>query len=280
MKSPIPPLIAGFFCLAMTSHAALIAHYKFDETSGTSAVDELGVTNGVIGSGVTINQTGKSGGAYLFPDNIADSGIVDMGNAAFFSSISNQVTYSVWMNSTDSDANRNTIIFSGSDTVANSYMDLGMSGETANDGPATARNRPSGANSAVTPAKSAQQTGILGGTTRIDDGLWHHLAMTVNLTTGILTLYVDGVSAATQDFNAGVVAFPIFNNFEIGRLGRQGSKADAYGGLVDDVQVYNTALSAPEISYLFNNPGQAVPEPAAFALAGLGLLVLVQRKRG
>ena len=282
MKQTLLLIATGICGLAMSSHAALIAHYKFDELTGTSAVDELGGTSGVIGSSVTIGQTGKAGGAYLFPDLATTAGIVDMGNASFFSGAgglnsSTQVTYSLWMSSTDSDTNRNTILYSGSDTVANTYQDIGMSGETnatinTVDGAASARNRPAG-------AVIAQQTGIFSSPTVIHDGNWHHLALTVDLSTSTMILYVDGVASATQNFAAGTVLFPVFNNFEIGRLGRQGSPTDAFGGLVDDVQVYNTALNSTDVQYLFNNPGVAVPEPGVFGLAGLGLLVLTFRRR-
>ena len=114
---------------------------------------------------------------------------------------------------------------------------------------------------------------------RIDDGTWHHLAMTVDLGTSTMNLYVDGLLADTQNFSTGAVAFPGFNNFEIGRLGRSATKVDGYTGLVDDVQVYNTALSASDVAFLAANPGVAVPEPTAFALAGLGLLSLFRRRR-
>ncbi len=282
MKSKILLIACGIAVSAMSSHAALIAHYKFDEVTGTSAADQLGGTPGVIGSSVTIGQTGIAGGAYLFPDLATTAGIVDMGNASFFSGTgglnsSSQVTYSLWMKSSDSDTNRNTILYSGSDTVANTYQDIGMSGETnvginTVDGAASARNRPVG-------AVIAQQTGIFSTPTVIHDDTWHHLALTVDLTTATMVLYVDGVAAATQTFSSGTVLFPVFNNFEIGRLGRQGSPTDSYGGLVDDVQVYNNALTGGEVLYLYQNPGVAIPEPGALALGGLGLLFLTFRRR-
>ncbi|RYD44652.1 MAG: PEP-CTERM sorting domain-containing protein [Verrucomicrobiaceae bacterium] len=286
MKKTFLLIASGICCLAASSHAALIAHYKFDELTGSSAIDELGGTSGLIGSGVVIGQTGIGGGnAYLFPDAATQAGIVDMGNASFFSGAnglnsSTQVTYSVWMNSTDSDANRNTVLYSGSDTVANSYQDIGMSGEvnaTINsaDGAASARNRPAG-------ATIPQQTGVFSSPTTLHDGNWHHLALTVDLTTATMVLYVDGVASATQSFGTATVLFPVFNNFEIGRLGRTGGSGatDAFGGLIDDVQVYNTALAAQDVLYLFQNPGESVPEPSVIAFAGLGLLSLAFRRRG
>lgn len=273
----IATCICGF---AATGQAALLAHYQFDEAAGaTLAVDQLGGTSGAIGGSVVTGVAGISGSAYQFPDLATQAGIVDMGNASFFAgstglNASSQVTYSVWMNSTDSDANRNTILYSGSDTTANSYQDLGMSGETTSDGTASARSRPVG-------ASIPQQTGIFSSTTTIHDGNWHHLAMTVDLTSSTMNLYVDGVLTNTQDMTGGAVLFPVFNNFEVGRLGRTGGSGptDAYGGLVDDVQIYNTALSASDIGFLFANPGTAVPEPSVIALAGFGLLSLAYRRR-
>ena len=40
-------------------------------------------------------------------------------------------------------------------------------------------------------------------------------------------------------------------------------KSDAFGfkGLIDDVQLYSTALSAANITTLFENPGVALAEP-------------------
>ncbi|MES2571420.1 MAG: LamG domain-containing protein [Verrucomicrobiota bacterium] len=270
-------IASGILGLAVSSQAGLVAHYPFDEAAGaTLAIDQLGGTSGAIGGSVITGVIGIAGGAYQFPDLTTQAGIVDMGNASFFAGLSGlnastQLTYSVWMNSTDADANRNTIVYSGSDTVANSYTDLGLSGTAGSVGAASARNRPVGAG-------AAQQVGIFSPIT-INDGAWHHLVMTIDLSPGILHLYVNGALANTQNFSANAVLFPVFNNFEIGRLGRQGTQVDAFGGLVDDLQVYNTALSAEDVGFLFANPGMAVPEPGSFALVGLGLLPLVRRRR-
>lgn len=281
-------LLASCLCgIAMPARAALVAHYRFDEAAGaTIAANELPGSTGAVGSAITTGVAGIAGNAYSLPDiATGQTGIVDMGNASFFAgptglNASTQLTYSVWMNSTDSDANRNTILFSGSDTVANSYTDLGLSGENnvsngSVDGAASGRNRPVGASAGAV----SQQTGVFSSSATIHDGNWHHLALTIDLTSATLNLYVDGALASTQNFSTGAVLFPVFNNFEIGRLGRQGTPTDSYGGLVDDVQVYNTALTASEVNYLFTHPGVAVPEPGALALAGLGLLSLVSRRR-
>ncbi|MES2477279.1 MAG: LamG-like jellyroll fold domain-containing protein [Verrucomicrobiota bacterium] len=271
--------------LTLSSHAALVAHYKFNEAAAaTLATEELGGTSGVIGSSVVTGVAGISGNAYEFPDLATAAGIVDMGEASFYlgtTGLNNAtaVTYSLWMKSTDSDPNRSAILYSGSSTVANSYQDIGLSGEvnvgaTLADGSAYGRNRPVG-------ASGTQQTGVGSGSTLIHDGNWHHLAMTIDLGTSLLSIYVDGNLAGTQSLVGGVNDFPDFNNFEIGRLGRTGGSGptDALGGFVDDVQVYNTALSAAQITLLHASPGTAIPEPGTLALAGIGLLSLARRRR-
>lgn len=265
MKQP-RHLFLPLSLLAVTEHchAELIAHYKFDEpAAATLAVDQLGGTSGAVGTSVVTGVAGKAGNAYQFPDLATQAGCVDMGNASFLAgasglNASTQLSYSVWIKSNDSDPNRNTVVFCGSDTVANAYTDLGMAGETnaatgTVDGAASGRNRPVGASA----GNISQSTGIFSSPVTIHDDTWHHLVMTVDLSPGILKLYVDGALTNTQNFSTNAVLFPVFNNFEIGRLGRQGSQVDPFGGLADDVQVYNHALSAEQVTYLRDHPGQA-----------------------
>ncbi|MES2659065.1 MAG: LamG domain-containing protein [Verrucomicrobiota bacterium] len=271
----------GICCLAMPGQAALLAHYKFDEASGatTAANSVAGGATGAISAGVTTGQAGINGSnAYSFNNT---SGVVDAGPASFLSSITTaqKVTISAWVKTSDATGTRNVAVFAGNDLATGNYMDLGYSGPgdgaavPANNlaaGKAYTRDRASG--NGVNAYSNAAPT--------VNDGSWHQLVMTIDLAAASnqLSLYVDGTLANSQTLAGAFLAFPTLNNFEIGRLGRS-APTDYFGGLIDDVQVYDTALSAGEVSYLFNNPGVAVPEPRALALAAFGLLSLARRRR-
>jgi len=273
MKKNILLLATGIFGLAITSHANLVAWYKFDEEAGsTTALNELPGSTGAIGSNVTTGLPGLSGNAYSFNGGVTQADIVDMGDASFFDALVElgQLTFSAWIQTTDTTGNRNTAIFAGSDTVSNSYTDMGVAaGQAGHLGEATARNRPSG-------SLGDQQTGIYSTNFPVNDGLWHNLVMTVDLSTATMFLYVDGILTNAQTMALSL--FPDFNNFEVGRLGRQGTPADGFQGLIDNVQVYNTVLTDAEVLYLYENPGMAIPEPSTYALAALGLAIVGFRR--
>ncbi|MBB5351796.1 hypothetical protein HNR46_002035 [Haloferula luteola] len=268
---------SSLLAFSLSGHAALIAHYTFDESAGaTTATNEVdGSTAGSVGTLVTTGEAGISGNAYRFTGGTAQDNIVDMGSASFLPAIttSGQYTLSTWINSSEAAGGRNVVVFIGDNTDSNSYIDLGtaIDGLTP-PGQAYMRHRVdtngTGANS------------FFGGSDGVVvDGSWHHLAMTADTTTLTISLYVDGIFRASGPIVPGSSGdFPVLNNFEIGRLGRS-SPTDGYEGLVDDVQIYDEALSAGDIAFLFANPGQAVPEPSALALIGLGAFGLIRRQR-
>lgn len=234
----------------------LVAHYKFDEAaSATTAANALGGSPGAVGASVVTGVTGVSGAAYQFGNLATQDGIVDMGNAGFLTDIiaGKALTYTAWIKSTDISSGRNTVVSAANTALDNSYVDSGIAGAGPNAGALSGRLRPDGnANITEIFSNTAPNTALVN-----DDG-WHHVAMTIDLATATLRIYVDGVPTGENNAVASAV-FPVFNNFEIGRLGRK-APTDAFEGLIDDVQVYNEALSPARIATLFTMPGVSADE--------------------
>ena len=98
---------------------------------------------------------------------------------------------------------------------------------------------------------SAEQ--IIDGQAALPTGGWHHVAVTLNGSTGIL--YVDGVQVGS---NTAMTIKPS----DLGAttqnwIGRSQYSADPYlDGRVDDFRIYNSAMSASQVMHLVN--GQTV----------------------
>jgi len=97
----------------------------------------------------------------------------------------------------------------------------------------------------------------------ISDGTWHHLAFTWNGPEG--RLYVDGQDA-TESSSSGTGAMVSSFDLYIGRYyyvpdGRWYS----WDGSIDEVRIYNRALSADEIREI-----SVIPAPGAIILGGIG----------
>ena len=75
---------------------------------------------------------------------------------------------------------------------------------------------------------------------------WHHVVGTIAGTTG--TIYVDGVQVSTGTVTA------ISNTTDIISIGRYAESGGGYyfSGKIDDVRVYNRAISATEVQQLYN----------------------------
>jgi len=104
-----------------------------------------------------------------------------------------------------------------------------------------------------------------------------HMAMVWDAARTSLTGYINGVSIGTVDGDA--FATPDVNNLSFGYLGRAGFEGRGINGQLDAV-AFSTFTGAFDVSTDFQvSTAQAVPEPSAAALFGLGGLALMMRRR-
>jgi prepilin-type N-terminal cleavage/methylation domain-containing protein len=82
------------------------------------------------------------------------------------------------------------------------------------------------------------------GSVVFEDGNWYYVVATWT-STGLSTLYINGVQSGTPGISADPVGITTVNAIRIGN--RSGATDRTFDGLIDDVRIYNTALSAFEI---------------------------------
>ena len=94
--------------------------------------------------------------------------------------------------------------------------------------------------------------GWLTGTTTLNNNVWHFVAITVNA--GVKTIYVDG----NLDAQAGTTgwtqpAMTTANQFWIGQSPDDGDGGVGFNGLIDEVYLFNRALSQSEVTNIMGN---------------------------
>lgn len=78
-------------------------------------------------------------------------------------------------------------------------------------------------------------------------GVWYHLAGVYDASTQTISLYVDGSLQQTVSYPSG---WQGYGHTAIGRGWFNGQRVDFFNGQIDDVRIYNTALSASQIQAL------------------------------
>ncbi|CAG0942890.1 partial Endo-1,4-beta-xylanase A, partial [Candidatus Brocadiaceae bacterium] len=206
--------------------SGLVSHWKFDEGSGTDATDSVDGNNGIINGAAW--TTGINGGALSF-DGVDD--YVDLGNPSNLQP--NNFSLSVWFKTTTSGMLlRKRLLGYGLEVLPSGNISFWIYSYTPSP--------------RLRPEKYA--------TTSPDaytDNTWHHAVGVFCSTEELsLTLYIDGIQVS-EDFGG-----PYFSGYGEGAIaiGRDGDYNGSYfKGLVDDVRVYNKALSAQEVQDLYNN---------------------------
>lgn len=80
----------------------------------------------------------------------------------------------------------------------------------------------------------------------LNDSQWHHVAVVIDNTAKTGTLYVDGVQRGNGSFPGNFM--PFAGNLKVGQFANVG--AYPFLGNIDDLRIYNRALSAAEIAAL------------------------------
>ena len=210
----------------LVSAPAPLLQLKFDESSGTTAVDATG--NGW--NGTLVNDpawvAGQSGNA------VSMNGVNQYVSlpAGVVSSL-NDFTISAWVKLNALSTWSRLFDFG---TGTGNFMFLS---------PAAA---PSGLCFGITTSGSGNEQSI-NYTNNLSLGTWHHIAVT--FAAGIVILYVDGLPVATN--NAINLTPELLGNTTQNWIGRSQYPGDPYfDGLVDDFRIYNGALNPGEIASL------------------------------
>jgi len=223
-------VIISISILSSSVEAGLVAYYTFNETSGTIAHNSIGSVNGILQGGATfMPRAGIRGGAIKLDKATGD--FVDMGDHFGFTSGSFSIQAWVKLNAGDTDY---------SVPIAKHWGGIAA-------GYFLAINDVSDGCSAIGKAHFYVGYPCSGVSSKpINDGLWHQLVGVYDSTKQMASIYVDGQfqSSSSGGNIVGATAAP----FLVGGL--TGGSA-VYTGLIDEVRIYNNALSAATVQQLY-----------------------------
>ena len=218
------------------SSAALLGHWRFDETSGTTAADSSGNGNNGTTSGSPTWVAGKFGNGLNF-DGVDD--VVNSGSGSTLDDLP-AMTLAVWIKA---------------DTIGEGGF--GRILQKGTGGAGGWRFLLRGTNQIeFTVDHATTDLQRVSATNAFSTGVWHHVVMTWSgsQTATDIKIYVDGVetSYATTTNGSGSRVSESAANFYIGN---ESGTTRTFDGVLDDVRVYDGVLGASEVLAL----AQATP---------------------
>ncbi|MBL9134306.1 MAG: chitobiase/beta-hexosaminidase C-terminal domain-containing protein, partial [Verrucomicrobiales bacterium] len=233
-SEPVSPVATAIFDIVAPPPASgrLLAHWSFDESTGTTVADSTGRYPGLLSpTGATLGQSGIAGGALKLVR--AENGHVGMGDVLPLMNTPFSIT---WWFQTNPEDNPVDAVFIGKHAAWSHngyYLGLNAAGGSV----------------------LAYVGGVhLATSPRVNDGHWHHAAMVFEPGQTV-RVYVDGGPARVSQLSQPVVASagPLI----LGGV-QEVTPKSRYTGLLDDVQIYGIALSASEVDRLRAHPGQVL----------------------
>jgi hypothetical protein len=221
--------------------AGLVVALGFDEAAGATAINSVNAAfNGTIRSALRV--PGRFGNALSFNGSNSWVTITDVAGAASPLKLTTGMTLEAWVNPAN---------MSGWETIL--MKERGITGEGllsyalyAHDGAPLAGGTPRpGGYIRTAPAASTSDRGVRGAAT-LALNTWTHIAVTyTNAAAGTMQFYINGVPSGAAVTGTGLIAN---TNGAIRIGGNNSSLNEFFSGLIDEVRVYNRALSAAEIT--------------------------------
>jgi hypothetical protein len=222
-------LVSGFF--DVSEGAEIVAHWRFDN----DATDSVGNIDGTLINGPEFTTDAIVGSHALVLES-SRSQYVDFGNPPELPS---------------GRAARSMCGWAKTDTIAGGWRWIAAYGSEG-----TSLAMFIGLNGTSLYGGGYGDDVFIGGFWEV--GVWHHICLTYNGT--IARLYADGdeVTSATKTWNLSL------NRAHIGR--QVNDYAEFWDGMVDDVRIYDYALSPAEVKKLATLPKATKPNPADGAI--------------
>ena len=229
---------------------APLAYYRLDEASGTAAYD----ATGQLGAATLVGSPTLGGAGAISGDSdtaatfaSASSQYAATTNSAGLPTGSGAFSLECWLKISAAPGSRQEVVSIGKvgTALAAGYIAMQSTGKIE-----------AGLWTATVVSSAALSTGV-----------WHHLVVTsAGGASGIITLYVDGVSQGTTTAT-GALAYT-GNALTIG-CGSGASASDFLSGSVDEVAVYAAAISSARVSahYTAGHSGASGTVAAAMQLA-------------
>lgn len=246
----------------------LVGYYPFEETSGVSVFDTTRISDGtlkddsVAGGAYTLGVQGVSGSAaYAFTpqttgqtydgDDVEKGAYVDLGTDTATRLAGESVTWSAWVKLPPESGDKDTVIAANYRDRTNNILLFVCKTDSCDVGDT----------STTRDARLTVHTGEFHrapGGPKLNDGRWHHVVMTLDADTHRFTLYTDGQKI--HQFTDG----RLINSDDIISIGQDSDDSD-YGfgtgtsdffyGTMDDVRIYDRALSTDEVARLYELSG-------------------------
>jgi len=243
---------------------ACVARYTFNNVSGSTVVNDGygGVTmNGTLTGGATIVSGGRFGGNAL---SLSGGAYVNINNPIINMGPTSQWAVSAWVKTTTAGA---TIL---SKSAGPSWGDGNTVFYLGNGSAGGSGGIPSGVRWGGGFFQGSSSA------TSVDNGNWHMVTYVNN--GGTFAIYVDGVAQPLSSGNSGLLDADVGTDVRLGFTtdNESGDGTVNFSGLMDDVEFYSEALSATQVTALYQGqvPAGSLPSAASISIAGGATLEL------